>query len=107
MWTRNEQFNNVEAVFVVLSEMDRFAAALNAVCPYYTIFPLEFPLGVLTRRSRPKQWVLDPFCGRGTTTFAARLLGLPSIGLDSNPLATALAAAKLSNVSARQVVATA
>jgi hypothetical protein len=87
--------------------MDRFVAALNAVCPYYTMFPLEFPLGVLTRRSRPKQWVLDPFCGRGTTTFAARLLGLPSVGLDSNPLAAALAAAKLSGVSPRQVVATA
>lgn len=53
--------------------MNQFVAALNAVCPYYTMFPLEFPLGVLTRQSRPKQWVLDPFCGRGTTTFAARL----------------------------------
>ena len=71
------------------------------------MFPLEFPLGVLARRSRPNQWVLDPFCGRGTTTFAARLLGLPSVGLDSNPLAAALAAAKLPSVSARQVIATA
>ena len=75
--------------------MDRFTAALNAVCPYYTMFPLAFPFGVLSRRSQPRQWVLDPFCGRGTTTFAARLLGLPSVGLDSNPLAAALAAAKL------------
>ncbi len=87
--------------------MNQFVAALNAVCPYYTMFPLEFPLGVLTRQSRPKQWVLDPFCGRGTTTFAARLLGLPSVGLDSNPLAAALAAAKLPSVSPRQVNATA
>src|SRR6267143_1772878 len=87
--------------------MDRLVAALNAVCPYYTMFPLEFPLGVLTRRSRPKQWVLDPFCGRGTTTFAARLLGLPSVGVDSNSLAAALAAAKLPSVSARRVIATA
>jgi hypothetical protein len=87
--------------------MDRFAKALNAVCPYYTMFPLEFPLGVLKRRSRPRQWVLDPFCGRGTTTFAARLLGLPSVGLDSNPLAAALAAAKLPCVSPRQVIASA
>jgi hypothetical protein len=50
--------------------MSKLATALNAVCPYYTMFPLEFPLGVLTRRSRPKQWVLDPFCGRGTTLLA-------------------------------------
>ena len=87
--------------------MGKLATALNAVCPYYTMFPLEFPLGVFTRRSRPKQWVLDPFCGRGTTTFAARLLRLPSVGLDSNPLAAALAAAKVPRVSARQVLATA
>ena len=88
-------------------DMNHFATALNAVCPYYTMFPLEFPLGVLARRRQPKQWVLDPFCGRGTTTFAARLLGLPSVGLDSNPLAAALAAAKVPRVSARQVLATA
>lgn len=88
-------------------DMGPFIEALNAVCPYYTMFPLDFPLGVLTRRGRPKQWVLDPFCGRGTTTFAARLLGLPSVGLDSNPLAAALAAAKLPGVSPRQVIATA
>ena len=37
--------------------MSKLATALNAVCPSYTMFPLEFPLGVLTRRSRPKQWV--------------------------------------------------
>jgi hypothetical protein len=82
------------------------AMSLNAVCPYYTMFPLDFPLRVL-RRSGPRQWVLDPFCGRGTTLFAARLLGLPSVGLDSNPLATALAGAKVPSVSARQVIAAA
>src|SRR5713101_4614412 len=88
-------------------DMEQLATALNAVCPYYTMFPLDFPLGVLKRRRPRKQWVLDPFCGRGTTTFAARLLGLPSVGLDSNPLAAALAAAKLTGVSPRQVTATA
>jgi len=45
--------------------MNHFGAALNAVCPYYTMFPLEFPLVVLTRHSRPKQRILDPFCGKG------------------------------------------
>ena len=29
------------------AEMDGVAAALNAVCPYYTMFLLAFPLGVL------------------------------------------------------------
>lgn len=88
---------------VISANVDQIGASLNAVCPYYTMFPLEFPLRALQRRGRQNQWVLDPFCGRGTTTFAARLLGLPSVGLDSNGLAAALAAAKLVDVSPRQV----
>jgi hypothetical protein len=39
--------------------------------------------------------VLDPFCGRGTTNFAARVLGLGSVGVDSNPVAVAIASAKI------------
>lgn len=87
--------------------VDEKALALNAVCPYYTMFPLVFPLGALRRATSRQQWVLDPFCGRGTTNFAARALGLRSIGFDSSPVATALASAKLTHVSARQVMATA
>ena len=46
-------------------------AALNGICPYFTMFPLDFPLGILGRRAKPDDRVLDPFCGRGTTNFAA------------------------------------
>lgn len=80
-------------------------AALNAVCPYYTMYPLDFPLGVLRKRSSSEEWVLDPFCGRGTTNFAARLSRLPSVGFDSSPIAVAIAKAKLLHVSAEAVVA--
>ena len=62
------------------------------------MFPLEFPLRVLTRRAGHSDWVLDPFSGRGTTNYAARLLGLPSVGIDSSPVAVALTEAKLANV---------
>src|SRR5437879_958181 len=58
------------------------------------MFPLDFPLGRL-RSARKGEWVIDPFCGRGSTNYAARLLGLPSIGIDSNPVAAAIAEAKL------------
>ena len=68
--------------------------ALNAICPYWTMFPLEFPLRALAD-GRPGEWVLDPFCGRGTTLFAARKLQMPSVGIDSNPVAAAIAQAKL------------
>lgn len=67
---------------------------LNAVCPYYTMFPLDFPLDRL-RGARARDVVLDPFCGRGSTNFAARLRGLASIGADSNPVAVAIAQAKV------------
>ncbi|MGE3344785.1 MAG: DNA methyltransferase [Vicinamibacterales bacterium] len=81
--------------------------ALNAVCPYYTMYPLDFPLRVLKRDGKPGEWVIDPFCGRGTTNFAARLLGMPSVGVDSSPVAAALAKAKLSFASPARVVASA
>jgi hypothetical protein len=67
--------------------------ALNAVCPYYTMFPLAFPTRILDNAVKG-DWVFDPFCGRGSTNFAARVAGLPSIGIDSNPVAVAIARAK-------------
>ena len=69
--------------------------ALNGICPYFTMFPLDFPLNILKRRAREGDLVLDPFCGRGTTNFAARLVGLRSLGVDASPVATAITASKL------------
>lgn len=79
---------------------------LNAICPYFTMFPLEFPVGVLLD-AEPGQLVVDPFCGRGTTNYAARKLGLPSIGVDSSPVAVALSQAKLANAAPNRIVAAA
>ena len=81
--------------------------ALNAVCPYYTMYPLDFPLRVLKGHGKRGEWVIDPFCGRGTTNFAARLLEMPSVGVDSSPVATALAQAKLAYAEPGRVVASA
>jgi hypothetical protein len=72
-----------------------FSRALNAICAYFTMFPLDFPLNLFRLHAKESEWVLDPFCGRGTTNFAARLLGMPSVGIDSSPVATAIAQAKV------------
>ncbi len=80
---------------------------LNAICPYYTMYPLEFPMRVLSKHGRSGDWVIDPFCGRGTTNFAARLCRMPSIGVDSSPVAAALAQAKLATATAQEVIASA
>jgi hypothetical protein len=76
---------------------------LNTICPYFTMFPLDFPLQVL-RDARSGDWVLDPFCGRGTTLFAARQLGLGAVGIDTNPVAVAIAEAKVAPARATGVL---
>ena len=77
---------------------------LHTICPYYTMFPLKFPFEAL-KDANTGDWVLDPFCGRGTTTFAARLRGLSSVGIDSNPVAAAVAAAKLASPRLSDIIA--
>src|SRR5438105_2710002 len=80
------------------------STALNGICPYFTMFPLEFPYSILSGHGAPEDWVMDPFCGRGTTNYASRMLGLPSIGIDSSPVAVALSQAKLANTSPSAIV---
>lgn len=76
---------------------------LNAVCPYYTMYPLSFPLDEL-KGAQAGEVVLDPFCGRGTTLFAARLRGLEAVGIDLNPVAVAIARAKLASTTLGRVM---
>ncbi|HHW17872.1 MAG TPA: site-specific DNA-methyltransferase [Firmicutes bacterium] len=47
---------------------------------------------------------MDPFCGRGTTNLASRMLGIPSVGVDISPVAVAIAAAKSVGPSPEEVV---
>ena len=81
--------------------------ALNAVCPYFTMFPLEFPMRRIKRESSSGRSpvVLDLFCGRGTTLYAARAAGLPCTGIDVSPVAVAIAKAKLASTTLSSVMA--
>lgn len=79
--------------------MMKISDKLNGICPYFTMFPLKFPLSILKKYSGADETILDPFSGRGTTNYAARLLGMRSYGIDSNPMAYALTEAKLANTS--------
>lgn len=79
--------------------------ALNAICPYFTMFPLEYPLRIVQKHKRENPIVVDPFCGRGTTIFAARKAGLRSYGFDTSPIAVAIAKAKLASASTTDILA--
>jgi DNA modification methylase len=92
-----------DGIFIALPPKQHPVIRLNAICPYYTMFPLEFPFNALNE-AKKGDWVLDPFCGRGTTNFAARLRGLPSIGLDASPVAVAIAKSKFTQVNPSDVV---
>lgn len=68
------------------------------------MFPLEFPMAVLRRANR-NSIVFDPFCGRGTTNFAAQTYRMKSYGIDASPIATAIAKAKLASTDVESVMA--
>ena len=79
--------------------------ALNAICPYFTMFPLEYPLRIVKKHKPEDPTVVDPFCGRGTTIFAARKVGLRSCGFDTSPIAVAIAKAKLARAPTVEILA--
>ncbi|MBI4506768.1 MAG: hypothetical protein HY691_14640, partial [Chloroflexi bacterium] len=63
----------------------------RAVHEWYR-FVLSFPPHLVRDYARTfgldsGQRVLDPFCGTGTTVVECKKLGLPSVGLEVNPLA--------------------
>jgi DNA methylase len=88
---------------VVVQKID--GVELNAICPYFTMFPLEFPIKILSSRANRRDVVFDPFCGRGTTNFAARILGISSTGFDTSPVAAAITAAKFCTTTPDKIVA--
>ncbi|WKX71083.1 hypothetical protein [Streptomyces sp. XD-27] len=65
-------------------------AGLADVFPYYAGFSFEWACNQLIKWEA-SGIVLDPWNGSGTTTLAAQHVGLPSIGIDRNPVANVVA----------------
>ena len=70
---------------------------LNGVCAYYAMFPLSFPYRRL-RTVKRGSWVLDPFCGSGSTLVAALLSGRDYLGIELEPHYCELAGKRLAGV---------
>lgn len=66
----------------------------HALCPYFAMFPESFAEGWIERLTKPGDYILDPFCGRGTAPFQALLLNRNAVATDINPVAYCITKAK-------------
>lgn len=68
---------------------------INSIHPYPAKFIPEIPRNLIDVIGLPKNtWVLDPFCGSGVTLVESQLAGIPSIGIDLNPIACLISQVK-------------
>ncbi len=58
----------------------------------------------ILKSADPRSIIFDPFCGRGTTNFAAQTRGMTSYGFDASPIAVVIARAKLANTDIESVM---
>ena len=70
---------------------------LDSIHPYPAKFISAIPGTLLDALSLPPDTVvLDPFCGSGTTLVECQRRGIPSVGIDLNPIACLIARVKTS-----------
>ena len=75
------------------------APAIEAIHPYPAKFIGEIPRALIEALPLPAgTGVLDPFSGSGTTLVEAQRAGLPSVGIDLNPIACLIATVKTSSL---------
>jgi len=87
--------DSVADVFASLDWDCRDADPAFNLHPYPARFVLQLPrlaLDVL----KPALGVIDPFCGSGTTLEASAMAGLPSSGIDLNPIACLISRVRVS-----------
>jgi site-specific DNA-methyltransferase (cytosine-N4-specific) len=70
---------------------------IHSLHPYPAKFISDIPLQLAQiLGTLPGTAILDPFCGAGTTLVVAQDLGIPSIGIDLNPIACLISRVKTS-----------
>jgi hypothetical protein len=68
---------------------------IEGIHPYPAKFITEIPRALLAAIPLPNgAGVLDPFCGSGTTLVECQRLGIPSVGIDLNPIACLISRVK-------------
>lgn len=63
--------------------------AFHGICPYKGKFYPRLPRTIINFfHLKNNDWILDPFCGSGTTNLEAQLMGINSFGFDISPYAS-------------------
>jgi len=70
---------------------------------YRACFKPQLPGFFISRLTAPREWVYDPFMGRGTTPVETHLLGRKPAGNDINPLSVLLTRPRLRPVSVEAI----
>ena len=78
-----EKLRNIEWDFP-----DATPSVLSNIHPYPAKFISEIPMGLIECLWEGQgDFILDPFCGSGSTLEAAQRMAIPSVGVDLNPIA--------------------
>ena len=72
--------------------------------PYYAMFPVRFVSKVIATYSSDGDAVIDPFAGRGTTTFVGGVLNRIATGIEINPVGWIYGQVKLNPASLNDVI---
>lgn len=72
--------------------------------PYYAMFPVEFSLNTIHTYTKQDDWILDPFCGRGTVPYTAEILKRHAIGIEISKLGWLYSSTKLFPAKKDQVI---
>nr|WP_298152059.1 DNA methyltransferase [uncultured Pseudoxanthomonas sp.] len=73
------------------------APAIEGIHPYPAKFIGEIPRAFIQNLEIPDEtWILDPFCGSGTSLVEAQRAGHRAVGIDLNPIACLISRVKTS-----------
>lgn len=99
----NESAKGPENIFLELDKYKKNSYLTHNIHPYPAKFIPQIPKDLIIWLSNKNDWVLDPFCGSGTTLVEARLTGRNSIGVDVNPLSCLISKVKVTSLNSDDI----